>query len=189
MDGPFAPRGTGKGLPQREAPLFCADPATPSVLSCASPSRVEKRRAVFKGWQNRRAGHDDADAEASKARQENLISEKYNLRAKIRRAQGGACQWLEPVVNLINQAKSMPNSIKTANQAELSQLIKTVGLNRALGERSIKVWPRSAWKTLFFSRQKEGGGFAPAFISSGDSPNLALVQTSPLGWRGMESPG
>ena len=64
----------------------------------------------------------------------------------------------------------MPNLAKTEGRAELADLLKEVGLNRSLGELSIKVWPRKAWKTLFFGAEKEDGGFAPALISSGDSP-------------------
>ena len=79
------------------------------------------------------------------------------------------------------QAKSMPNSTKSANQSELSHLLKTVGLNRHLSEREIKVFPRKAWEILFLSPQKEDARQARAFISSSDSLNkLLLSQCAPV---------
>ena len=55
----------------------------------------------------------------------------------------------------------MPKLITTAKGAELSALLKIVGLNRSLSERAIKVFPSSAWKILIFGGEKEIGGFAP----------------------------
>ena len=117
----------------------------------------------------------DITREEYPTKKEKLTTEKYNLRAKIHRAQGGACQWFEPVVNLINQAKSIPNQTKTANQAELGMLLKRVGWNRHRAEREIKVFPRKAWEILILGAEKKSGGYAPVFISSGDSPNNQLL--------------
>ena len=57
----------------------------------------------------------------------------------------------------------MPNLTKEANQTELANLLKEVGLNRSLSERAIKVFPSSAWKILIFL----GGG-----KKSGASPTI-----------------
>ena len=84
------------------------------------------------------------------------------------------------------QAKSMPNSTKSANQSELSHLLKTVGLNRHLSEREIKVFPSKAWEILFLSPQKEKERKSRAFISSSDSLNKLLLSQCALNRKLLE---